>query len=76
MENVFVECISYHQSTNTLINALMNQLTVNIERNKPVQVYRYCTLLDSLGEGRSALVKWEFHSYFMQIGSVLNEAPR
>lgn len=57
MEKVCIHFECDVQSTNTLINALMDQLTLNIEKNKPVQVYRYSHLLDSLGEGRSALAK-------------------
>lgn len=57
MEKAFLYCFINYQSTQTLITALMDQLTMNIEKNKPVQVFRYCSLLDSLGEGRIALTK-------------------
>lgn len=43
------------KSTETLIRALTEQFQSSMTKNKQTQVYRYCHLLDSLGEGRSIL---------------------
>ncbi|KAK8804532.1 hypothetical protein WA588_004742 [Blastocystis sp. NMH] len=45
------------KSTATLIKALSDQLDLNILKKKTTQVFRYCHLLDSLGEARSILDK-------------------
>ena len=57
MEKVLLSLVINTQSTETLIKALLEQLDMNITKKKTVQVFRYCHLLDSLGEGRSILDK-------------------
>lgn len=57
MEKVMTIISDYLKSTETLIKALLEQLDLNITKKKTVQVFRYCHLLDSLGESRSILNK-------------------
>ena len=57
MEKVMTIISDYLKSTETLIKALLEQLELSITKKKTVQVFRYCHLLDSLGESRSILNK-------------------
>lgn len=57
MEKVMTIISDYLKSTETLTKALLEQLDLNITKKKTVQVFRYCHLLDSLGESRSILNK-------------------